>query len=207
MNKPLLEAFNINCIEVYNKLLNSVVSERSILDITHNTSKDTFLQLALNILNSNMRRPKITLKDGPYKVEHEQLELHNSIAEKLIGSGFTFSISKNTSTIVHITYIIPFDGDTNAIRYTANLNKRLLPIELKNDKIVLHFFTQRTIEEVAEHVKAERDSIVAMINNNQKEVDEFWESKKSELLTHINNEIDKKYKEEIRKNELNNLLS
>lgn len=207
MNKPLHEVFTINCVDIYNKLLKEVASQNAVLKINHNTSKDTFQQTSLDILNSYMRQPQIRLEEGPYKTQHETLNLPLNVADGLIGSGFTFSMSSSTTPINHVWYEIPYTGDFNALKYTVSYNRRSLQLELMGRKIVLHFFTQKTLQEVAEQIKTERDAIVNIINGNQAEVDEFWKSRQNVLLTHIKYEIDKKYDAEKKKNNLNNLLT
>ncbi|MBY0377308.1 MAG: hypothetical protein K2Q33_01930 [Gammaproteobacteria bacterium] len=207
MNKPLHEVFTINCVDTYNQLLKEVASRNEVLKINHNTSKDTFQQTALDILNSYMRQPHIRLEEGPYKAQHETLNLPINVADGLIGNGFTFSMSSSTTPINHVWYEIPYKGDFNALKSTVSYNRRFFQMEFLGNNIVLHFFTQKTLQEAAEQIKTERDAIVDIINGNQADIDEFWKSKKDILLTQIKSEIEKKYDAEMRKNDLNNLLS
>ena len=207
MNNHLYEVFANNCADVYSAMLKHIPTNNNITRITHNTPKESLQQLWLDVFNAYYRWPKVTLSEGPYKAEHERLELPINVADKLIGNGFTFSMSSNTTTVIQITYEIPFEGDIKALKNAVSLYKRFLPIEIKLDRLILHFFTQKTIEEVAEQLKQDRNAIISLINSNQVEVDLFWETKKQALLTFVRNEVDTKFEDEIKKNELNNLLS
>lgn len=207
MNKPLIHVFTIKCQDAYTAKLSTAAKNIANQRITHTTSEDELQEIKNRLVQSTWSWDKMLISDGPFKAEHDRIELGIREAGDLIGNGFSYSLSSNTTVITHVRYTIPFESGSNVFAQTVTLNERYLPITISGSHFIIHLFTQKALEEVAAQLKEQRDSIINLLKQNQVEVDAFWESKKEIFRTDIAAKADLFLENVKKKNDLNDLLT
>jgi hypothetical protein len=197
MRKPSMKIFDEKVESTFNNKLATAVKDASLTGLGYDDLQ--IQELKLNIFNKYYKWPKIELLEEGMGVSHSIQEVSVSIGSEIIGNGFHFSMSQNTVKILVVCYKIPFKGDIKALNYTVNLAPRYATIQNNNLGYLEYFlFSQRSIEEEKENFKLQRDQIIAAINDNQEQVNYFFESKKDILKSRIDYEVDEAIKKALK---------
>lgn len=199
--------FSKNVKEDLKVILEKAKSEG--FSIGYYKEKYTIMDISLKkdeIISSIPKWKKIKLLKDTLKVVNHTSSLPISIAERLIGNGFSYSYSSSNVEILHVIYSLDFEGDFEAISYTLNNSKQALPISRNTHMLNIFFYSQKPVQEISESLKHQRNQIVALIENNQRDIDDFFKSQRDEISKAIDEGI--KLGEEKRKvnDDNNNLL-
>lgn len=208
MKKTELTLFTIKAEQLFDTMLNKALNEGKQLGVYSIKDFDTDTSLQkIEILNKLMKWPRITFLRDTLSVSHVVKDLPIHQAQSLFPNSFSYSVGSSTVSVLTVIYQINYEGDLKALELSVNYNQRTIPAEMNGQGIlVLFFYSQKTVEEVKDQIKQERDNLLSLLEQNQKSVDEFFKSKREVLLNAINSGYDSGKEAALRHQQDNNSL-
>lgn len=162
--------------------------------------KDDIQSLQLKLYNDNFKFPKFSFLSETKDFKSQ--EVHNSEAQQVIGSGFHFSISKNTSIITQVDYSMKYEGGLDSVNITVSENVQRIRGNISHDTINLQlFFMGDKVETFASHAKEQKALVENTIKQNNINTLHFLESKKDDFLKDIKTLIEKRIAKNKKKQE------
>ncbi len=153
------------------------------------TDKD-IQQQKVDALNKIMKWPRIELLIDTLTVNHFVKKVPFNQAKGLF-SDLTYSISSSNVEILTVVYQLKYKGDLDALHYTVNHSRKVINASVNGGgNLALFFYSQQSVEEFKDPVKKDREALTQLILQNQRDVDDYFNSKKDVLLDAINRGFD-----------------
>ena len=198
MPKPiLLEVFKIKAQELYESKKKEVLSRIQAAGITRTSTKEFISDAALDIANAILVIPRIELLNT-IDAKTEILELTQHDARNYLNN-FSFSMNQSGVYITELKYFIKYEGDPRALDYSYNLNKRYFNLKFDKQIAELYLYFQDSGNSIQEQMKAQRESIINLINEDQKSLHLFFADKRNEFLIYVKNQAELVQEELIKK--------
>jgi hypothetical protein len=190
MQLKTFDIFTKNVQELYNELVKSIALNTEKITATSMSTVDV-QQLQLDIFNKLYKYPVLELGDERPDFHTEDVEFNT--AGNLIGNGFSFSSSSNTSSITQVDYFIKHNGNLDALSITEKYSKRSIRGVVMHDVINLQYHFQNSDTTVIGPLaKDQKNNIVDLLKSNNADINEFFKQKKSLFLLTIKNSIEEK---------------
>jgi hypothetical protein len=200
MPKRLLEIFKTKATTHYEALKTQAVQAARNLPIKPESDPHTFQQLALDIGNPLLQIPNFTIEHVTNAtLTPLEVSLHEADSYKL--PTLTRNLMDSHVLINELKYTIQYKGDVQALYLTVNKSPRHEYMEFATPFLFLYYYFQGNDDNIKAEYKAHRDRLIEAINENQKEVEDFFKEKRDSFFTMIKNEIILKHEEVIRKRE------
>ncbi|WP_026896756.1 hypothetical protein [Daejeonella oryzae] len=169
----------------YRQLLIAASNSPHLKRISSVTNTVDLQSISFDILNDLL--PKKTFQviadSTGRKLEHTMVSINEG--RELVGKAFKTPMNSNEVKVYHLEYSFDTTGEKSCLDNTVKYNSRELPISFISNKLLMHYYFQGEPEDVAQDIQREKNQVVELINTNQKEVDDFFTSKRDSFLAHI----------------------
>lgn len=207
MKNSLLTVFIRPAEHYFLELQNLIPKQIGSCNLTPHTTVYEIDELSVRLLNQLYHWPKIIIQKDGIEVSHSKEKLHlDQIGELLPPYTSIHSIIGDIDygEVTEVIYKIPFSGDKNALELTVSERPSSFPIEISG-KIKYFFYSQRDIKEFAEEAKKMRNFFIDKVNQNQTDIDSYFQKRADEYLAVIRVELEKEVNK-LKKDEDENLL-
>lgn len=190
MNVDYFEIFTVKADQIYAKMQADV--EPFLSQITKlQYEEPEVVAIQQRIFNNIFKYEVATLGSEVKNIISEDLHVDN--ASRLIGNGFTFSLSSATTLITQLTYTYPSFKGMEGLKVTVKYPKRTLSGKLVRSFLSLDFYIQgNNVSEQGPRIKTQKDQLLALIEDNNKDVSEYFEGRKQNFLDYIRFKIEEK---------------
>lgn len=187
------EVFTTKADDLYNKIKKEVdYNVSTIREIS--MSPEDIEHKSKEVFDMYFKFPKLTFGEETKSKRTDEMSIDK--ASQLIGNGFSFSLSSNTTPITTLTYMVSYTGGKEAIATTIQNGKRAFWGALEPSILRLDYYFQGSdLDTFGPQFKQVKESVLELLSQNNIEVQQFFESKRAPLLDYIKDSIDQKVKE------------